>query len=402
MPHPARTQHRGSAWRVFLVFLLLGCTSFGGPTAHLGYFRTEFVERRRWMSDDEFVEIVTLSQFLPGPASSQVGFGIGLHRAGFAGALAAFVGFTLPSAALLVAFAYSATSFAGDIGTGLLTGLQIVAVAIVAHAVIGMAKTLTPDAHRASIAVIAAASVLLIPGTIGQLIALTVGALAGVFLLRGIATGAAKPLRLGVSRVTGIVCLVIFVVCFVGAPLAHRLTDIELFAQFDAYYRAGSLVFGGGHVVLPLLQAGVVDAGAVTSQQFLVGYGAAQAVPGPLFTFAAYLGTLSQIGASGVLGAFIALTGIFLPGFLLFLGVIPFWSALREHAAARAMMAGMSAAVVGILGAALYTPVFTTAVTSAGPLVLAIACFVLLARWRVAPWVVVVAGAVGGIVLQAI
>ena len=379
---------------------MLGCTSFGGPTAHLGYFRTEFVERRRWLSDDEFVEIVTLSQFLPGPASSQVGFGIGLHRAGLRGALAAFVGFTFPSAALLVVFAYSATLFAGDVGTGLLTGLQIVAVAIVAHAVFGMAKTLTADARSASIAAVAVASALLIQGTLGQLLALGAGALGGLLLVRGIGADEVRPLRLRVSRMTGAVCLVVFAVLFLGVPLAHRLTGLDILAQFDAYYWAGSLVFGGGHVVLPLLESGVVDAGAVTTEQFLAGYGAAQAVPGPLFTFAAYLGTLSQVGASGVLGALVALVGIFLPGFLLFLGVLPFWSVLRERAWARAAMAGMSAAVVGILGAALYTPVFTTAITGVGPLILAVVCFVLLARWRVAPWIVVVTGAVGGVLLQ--
>ncbi|WP_045729354.1 chromate efflux transporter [Pseudarthrobacter chlorophenolicus] len=393
------TPRRGSAWEVFGVFLKLGVTSFGGPIAHLGYFRDELVRRRKWVDDREYADLVALCQFLPGPASSQVGFGLGLHRAGPLGALAAFLAFTLPSAALLVAFALGAALFQGTVGTGILTGLKIVAVAIVAQAVWGMAKALTPDRERAAIAVVAALSATLLAGSLGQITAILFGALAGLLVCRRGTTDLTGHLRFPVSRTAGITCLVLFVLLLLGLPVLALATGSAGITLFEAFYRAGALVFGGGHVVLPLLQAGVVDPGWVTSQQFLAGYGAAQAVPGPLFTFAAYLGTASGYGPGGVAGAAVALAGIVLPGFLLLTGVLPFWNSWRSRPGAQALMRGANAAVVGILAAALYNPLFTTAVTGPGPFCLGLLCFVLLIAWKTPPWAVVLVGAAGGVLL---
>lgn len=394
---PAQAQ--GTPWEVFRVFLKLGLTSFGGPIAHLGYFRTEAVERRKWLDDKEYADLVALCQFLPGPASSQVGFAIGMHRAGPLGAIAAFLAFTLPSATLLVLFAFGAALFSGPIGEGILTGLKIVAVAIVAQAVLGMAKNLTPDKQRASIAVVAAGSALLIAGSAGQVIAIALGAVAGYFFCRSAPAAPSGALFFPVRRSVGIASLVAFAALLFGLPLILLTSGSEPLALFDAFYRAGSLVFGGGHVVLPLLQSSVVETGWVTSQEFLTGYGAAQAVPGPLFTFAAFLGTVSSVGPGGIAGASIALIAIFLPGFLLLIGVLPFWNLLRQQIWAQAAMRGANAAVVGVLAAALYTPVFTTAITGPGPFTLAIACFVLLTVWKLPPWAVVLVGAAGGVIL---
>lgn len=390
---------RGSVPEVLGAFAKLGVTSFGGPVAHLGYFRDELVQRRAWLRDDEYGDLVALSQFLPGPASSQVGFGLGLQRAGALGAITAFLAFTLPSAALLVAFAYGAPLFDGVIGSGVLAGLGIVAVAIVAQAVWGMARTLAPDRTRASIAVIAALSALLLAGSIGQIAAIAFGAGLGLLLCRAPGAAVVDLVRFPVSRAAGWICLGLFAVLLLGLPALAAGTGSGTIQLFDAFYRAGALVFGGGHVVLPLLQAGVVDPGWVTPEQFLAGYGAAQAVPGPLFTFAAYLGTLSTVGPGGIAGAAIALTGVFLPGFLLLVGVLPFWNTFRSRAWAQALMRGANAAVVGILAAALYDPVFTTAITGPGPFALALLCFVLLIAWRLPAWAVVIVGALGGILL---
>lgn len=391
---------RGSAAEVFWAFLRLGVTSFGGPIAHLGYFRDDLVARRRWMTDKAYADLVALCQFLPGPASSQVGFAMGLHRAGALGALAAFLAFTLPSAILMVAFALGAALFEGVVGTGLLTGLKIVAVAIVAQAVWGMAKTLTPDARRASIAVVAAVVALLLAGSIGQVLAIVLGAVAGLLLCRSVPAEAGDTdlMRFPVSRTAGITNLVVFVVILLGMPILAALAGGAV-ALFDTFYRAGALVFGGGHVVLPLLQAGVVETGWVSPEQFLAGYGAVQAMPGPLFTFSAYLGTLSTVGPGGVLGAAIALVAIFLPGFLLLVGVLPFWNALRGRTWMQSLMRGANAAVVGILGAALYDPLFITGIVGAGSFSLALVCFVLLVAWKLPPWAVVLVGGAGGIVL---
>lgn len=389
----------GTVPEVFLAFLRLGVTSFGGPIAHLGYFRDDLVTRRRWMDDRAYADLVALCQFLPGPASSQVGFAMGLQRAGFWGAIVAFLGFTLPSAVLLVAFAAGASLFGGPVGGGILDGLKIVAVAIVAQAVWGMARSLTPDAPRAGIAVVAAALALFAPGAVGQLGALAIGVVAGFVLLREAAEQPGETLpSFGVPRAVAIGSLVVAAAALIGLPLLAATTGSGLVALADAFFRSGALVFGGGHVVLPLLQAEVVQTGWVSPDVFLAGYGAAQAVPGPLFTFAAYLGAVSSVGPGGVAGAAVALAAIFLPGFLVLVGVLPFWDALRGRPRVRAAMRGANAAVVGILGAALYTPVFTTAVTGPAPFVLALIGFVLLTRFRTPAWVVVIVGAIGGVI----
>ncbi|WP_295839273.1 chromate efflux transporter [uncultured Microbacterium sp.] len=393
--------HRaGGVSEVFRAFLRLGVTSFGGPVAHLGYFRDDLVVRRKWMDDSAYADLVALCQFLPGPASSQVGFAMGLQRAGIAGALAAFVAFTLPSAALLVAFAGGAALVDGPIGEGVITGLKIVAVAVVAHAVLGMARTLTPDAPRAGIAVVGLALALLLPGAAGQLGALAVGVVAGLLLLRASTEPLGPPLPpFGVPRGVAVACLAVFLGLLLAFPVLAAVTGSGTVTLADAFYRAGALVFGGGHVVLPLLQGGVVEPGWVSPETFLAGYGAAQAVPGPLFTFAAYLGDVSTVGPGGIAGAGIALAAIFLPGFLVLVGVLPFWDAVRDKPRIRAAMRGANAAVVGILAAALYSPVFTTAVTGPGPFVLATIGFVLLTAFRAPAWTVVIVGAAGGVVL---
>jgi len=396
---PSQVEH-GSAPEVLRVFAKLGVTSFGGPIAHLGYFRDELVQRRRWLDDNEYGDLVALGQFLPGPASSQVGFGLGLLRAGAVGAITAFLAFTLPSAALMVAFAYGGPLFDGAAGGGILTGLKVAAVAIVAQAVMGMARTLTPDRTRASIAVVAAASALLVAGSIGQVGAIVIGAVAGMIFCRAAATPVTDMIRFPVARTAGVICLTLFAALLIGLPILVAVTHSGTLELFGAFYRAGALVFGGGHVVLPLLQASVIETGWVTPDQFLAGYGAAQAMPGPLFSFAAYLGTLATVGPGGVAGAAIALVGIFLPGFLLLTGVLPFWNTFRTRPWTQALMRGANAAVVGILAAALYSPVFTTAITGPGPFVLALICFVLLTSWRVPAWAVVIIGAAGGVVIS--
>jgi len=385
---------------VFRAFLVLGMTSFGGPVAHLGYFRTAFVERRGWITEREYAELVALCQFLPGPASSQVGFALGLLRAGTRGALAAFAGFTLPSAVLMVAFAYGASLLSGPVAEGALAGLKVVAVAIVAQAVWAMARTLTPDGRRAGIAVGAVVIATLFAGSVGQIAALVLGAGAGLLLCRGVADAAASPLRFPVRRSVAVVCLAVLVGILVLAPVVAAVTGSGSAQLFDVFSRAGALVFGGGHVVLPLLQAGVVDPGWVDDGTFLAGYGAAQAVPGPLFTFAAYLGAVSSVGPGGVVGALIALVAVFLPGMLLLVGILPFWNSLRRRGGVQAAIRGASAAVVGILAAALYSPVFTTAVTGPASFCLAVVCFALLTAGRMPPWVVVIVGAVGGVALS--
>ena len=395
---PATVPGSGTVGEVLRAFLKLGLTSFGGPIAHLGYFRDELVTRRRWLGDREYADVVALCQFLPGPASSQVGFAVGLLRAGPLGALAAWTAFTLPSAILLVAFAYGGCVFDNLVGSGILTGLKIVAVAIVAQAVWGMARTLTPDARRASIAVGAALLTLFVAGSIGQVAAIVLGALAGLVLCRVSPGEIGSELAVRVSRRAAVIALVMFGALIIGLPLAAAATGARVVDVADAFYRAGALVFGGGHVVLPLLQAEVVPAW-VTPEQFLAGYGAAQAVPGPLFTFAAYLGALAAPGAAGLVTAVIALVAVFLPGFLLLVGVLPFWNAFRTRPKAQGLMSGANAAVVGILAAALYDPVFVTAVVDSASFGLALVCFVLLVSWRMPPWAVVIVGAVGGILL---
>ncbi|MBP1841943.1 chromate transporter [Rhizobium petrolearium] len=390
---------RGSAGEVFAAFLKLGLTSFGGPIAHLGYFRDELVLRRKWIDDKGYADLVALSQFLPGPASSQVGFALGLLRGGPLGAFAAWTAFTLPSAILLVLFAYGAAAFGGPIGGGIITGLKIVAVAIVAQAVWGMARNLCPDRERATIALGAVLIIVFMTGVLGQAAAIAAGAVAGLVYCRNHQAEITRHIEFPVSRLFGAISLSLFIALLVGLPIVTSATSSQGFSVFDSFYRAGSLVFGGGHVVLPLLETEVVQRGWVNHDQFLAGYGAAQAVPGPLFTFAAYLGTVLEHAPNGLAGAGIALIAIFLPGFLILLGVIPFWDSFRKRESAQALMRGANAAVVGILGAALYDPVFTSAIVGPRQFALALTCFVLLMAWKAAPWIVVLVAAAGGVLI---
>lgn len=376
---------------VFRVFLHLGLTSFGGPIAHLGYFRDAFVVRRKWIDEAGYADLVALCQFLPGPASSQVGFSLGVLRGGgIAGGLAAWAGFTLPSAALLVVFAFCTAAFDNPVGEGILHGLKLVAVAVVAQALWGMARTLTPDRQRIAIAFGALFLAMLVSGWLGQVGAIAAGAVAGFFFCRAEASAAATHPAFPVSRRAGMAALVLFAVLLVAPPLLFGWTGNHVLAFFDAFYRSGALVFGGGHVVLPLLENAVAAPGWVPLQDFLAGYGAAQAVPGPLFTFAAYLGAVSGIVPNGFVGASLALVAIFLPGLLLVYGALPFWDQLRALPKAQAAMRGTNAAVVGILAAAFYDPVLTSAIIGPLDAVLGLCGFLLLVFAKAPPWMVVV------------
>ena len=390
-------EHAGSPTEVLLVFARLGLSCFGGPIAHIGYFRDEFVLRRRWLDEPTYADLVGLCQFLPGPASSQVGFSLGLLRGGYLGGLAAWLGFTLPSALGLVLFAYGASSLHGPLGDGLLHGLKLVAVAIVAQAVLGMARSLCPDRPRASIATLALILMMIAPGSPSQIGAIALGGVAGLLLCRGGTAPAPADLALPVSRRLGGVFLGVFL-----AVLALSFVPVPdgVAALFAAFYRAGALVFGGGHVVLPLLRDAVVIPGWVSDSAFLAGYGAAQAVPGPLFTFAAYLGAVSNVAPSRVAGAAITLVAIFTPGMLVLMGTLPFWHALRARPGARAAMAGVNAAVVGLLGAALYDPVWTSAVQAPADFAIAACGFVLLVAWRAPPLLVVLLTATAAVGLS--
>lgn len=398
-PRPA-----GRIREVFHAFLLLGLTSFGGPIAHLGYFRTEFVERRRWLTERAYADLVAICQFLPGPASSQVGFALGLLRGGPWGALAAWAAFTLPSAIVLVLFALGAAMLDGPVSQGIIHGLKVTAVAIVAHAVWGMAKSLCPDRQRAGIALAAVFTVVLVSGPLGQVTAITIGALAGMALCRAHAETEVQPLSLPVSARAGQLAGIAFVALLIGLPLLAWASPSATLAMMDAFYRAGALVFGGGHVVLPLLEAEVVQSGWVSPDDFLAGYGAAQAVPGPLFTFAAYLGSVMGGAVTGPLGgslfgAALALVMIFLPGLLLLVAVLPHWNRFRRWDSAQALMRGANAAVVGILGAALYHPVWTSAIIGPREFALALTGFLLLSVWKLPAWAVVALLAGGGILI---
>jgi chromate transporter len=391
-----------SPLEVLWAFLKLGLTSVGGPIAHLAYFRQEFVIRRRWLDDATYTDLVGLCQFLPGPASSQTGFSIGLLRAGYLGGVAAWTGFTLPSATALVLFAYGASALTGSSGAGLLHGLKIVAVAIVAQAVLGMARTLSPDRTRASIATVAALLMLLLGASwVSQIGAILIGALAGLWLCRTPTTASTGTLTAPIGRSTGIACLIAFATLLIGLPLLEKVTHSFGVALFNAFYRSGALVFGGGHVVLPLLRDAVVVPGWVSEDRFLAGYGAVQPVPGPLFTFAGYLGAIATPAPHRVLGAILALIGIFLPGLLILLGTLPFWNTLRTRASSQAAMRGINAAVVGLLGAALYSPVWTSSVKTPRDFSLALLGFVLLTAFEAPPLIVVVIGAAGGILIGA-
>jgi chromate transporter len=377
----------------------LGLTSFGGPIAHLGYFHDEYVRRRRWLDEQSYADLVALCQFAPGPTSSKVGFSLGLLRAGYLGGLAAWAGFTLPSALALGLFARGAGALSGPLGSGLLHGLKLVAVAIVAQAVWGMARTLCPDRERASIAGVSALIVLLGTSAFSQLATILFGALAGAWLCRpgGLVPAEHAPIK--VSRRVGVAALAAFFGLLVGLPLLRGFTQSQAIAMMEAFYRSGALVFGGGHVVLPLLRGAVVAPGWVSDDAFLAGYGAAQAVPGPLFTFAAYLGAVMGPPPNGVPGAALGLAAIFLPGLLLHLGTLPFWETLRRRPGAQAAMRGLNAAVVGLLGAALYSPIWTSAVRGPQDFAVALVGFVLLVAWKAPPVVVVAVSALGGAVV---
>ncbi len=384
----------GSPAEVFWAFLKLGLTSFGGPVAHIGYFRNEFVLRRQWLTEAAYADLVGLCQFLPGPASSQVGFSLGLLRGrGLLGGLMAWLGFTAPSALLMLAFAFWASALTGPVATGVLHGLKLVAVAVVAQAVWGMARTLAPDQPRAGIALTALAMVVVFGGAGGQIAAIVLGAALGLLLCRSGSTPVTGTIQMPVSRRAAFTALALFVALFGLSACGAFLPQAAAIAA--SFYRAGALVFGGGHVVLPLLQDAVVKPGWVNANAFITGYGAAQALPGPLFTFAAYLGALIP-GPAAITGALIALIAIFLPGLLLVYATLPFWDALRTRKTAQAAMRGANAAVVGILASALYNPVWTSAIHTQADFALAAFGFLLLTVWRAPPWAVVILLAAAG------
>ncbi len=401
IPQPTgATPDKSSPWEVFRVFLRLGLTSFGGPIAHLGYFRAECVARLGWLSERAYADLVALCQFLPGPASSQVGMGIGLARAGLPGAFAAWAGFTLPSALAMILFALGIAAWGEVVPGGALHGLKVVAVAVVAQAVWGMARQLCPDPPRLALATVAAVAVLAWPSAWGQVGVILAGGLLGLALFRPQAQDSHAPLPIAVSPRLALAALVLFFGLLAGLPLLAEMTGSHTLALADAFYRAGSLVFGGGHVVLPLLQAEVVPPGWIGDAAFLAGYGAAQAVPGPLFTFAAYLGAAMDPSPNGWLGGLICLLAVFAPSLLLVVGALPFWERLRHQPRAQAALLGVNAAVVGLLLAALYHPVWTSAVRGPADFGLGLAAFVALTAWKLPPWLVVLACALAGAVLE--
>ncbi|MGF6176927.1 chromate efflux transporter [Ensifer sp. 4252] len=394
---------KGSLSEIFGAFLKLGLISFGGPIAHLGYFRDELVVRRRWLTESAYADLVALSQFLPGPASSKVGFTLGVMRGNsLMGGLVAWLGFTMPSALVLFAFALGAAAFTGPVAEGFIHGLKLVAVAVVAQAIWGMAKNLTPDRQRIGIALAAIAIVTAPIGMLGQIGAILVGALAGLWLCRSNGGPVTGHLEFPITRRAGAVALILFTLLLTLPPILASVTGNQAIALFDAFYRSGALVFGGGHVLLPLLQAQVVVPGWVSNETFLAGYGLTQAVPGPLFTFAAYLGAVMGPSPNGLIGASIALVAVFLPGGLLAYGVLPFWDMVRARPMAQAAMRGANAAVVGILGAAFYNPVWTSAVLTPVDFALALTGFLLLTVWKLPPWTVVMllaaCGTVSGLI----
>jgi chromate transporter len=396
--HAVPRSEKGGVLEVLGVSTRLGLTSFGGPIAHLGYFHGEYVARRRWLTEQTYADLVALCQFLPGPASSQVGIAVGLMRAGLLGGVAAWLGFTLPSALALVAFAYGLQTL-GITDAGWLHGLKVVAVAVVAQAVWGMARTLAPDRERASLAFLAAIAMLAYPTAVGQVLIIVLAGLIGRWWLPETSAPRDPGIRVSIGHQGVAVAWVLFFGLLIGLPIVHQWVRSEALAVFDSFFRVGSLVFGGGHVVLPLLQAEVVPPGWVTNEQFVAGYGAAQAVPGPLFTFAAYLGAVMRPLGGGVAGAALALVAVFAPSFLLVVGALPLWDSLRPRPSFQAALRGINAAVVGLLLAALYHPVWTSAIHAPADVALGLVDFALLAFWKWPPWLVVVLSALGGAVL---
>jgi chromate transporter len=395
---------------VLAVATKLGLTSFGGPVAHLGYFHEEYVVRRKWVDEATYSDLIALSQFLPGPASSKVGISLGIIRAGLLGGLLAWIGFTLPSALILAVFGIGVVQYGGA-DVGWLHGLNVVAVAVVAQAVWGMARSLCPDRERITLAIVATVLTFAwpavgLPIALGQIVVIVFGAIVGWWLLpnptASAATPPARPIAIPISQWLAVTAWVLLFGLLIALPILRPIVHNDALALFDSFFRSGSLVFGGGHVVLPLLQAEVVPPGWVTDSQFLAGYGAAQAVPGPLFTFAAYLGAVRRIEPNGWLGAIIALVGIFLPAFLLVIGSLPYWERLRRRDDARAVLRGVNAAVVGLLLAALYQPVWTSAINTPADFCLGLVAFGLLVFWKLPPWIVVTLAAIGGALLIAV
>ena len=390
------TEH-SNALSIFLIFLRLGLTSFGGPVAHIGYFRDEFVTRRHWLSEQSYADLVALCQFLPGPASSQVGLAMGLSRGGYAGALAAWLGFTLPSALALIVLAMGLVGVAdGVMSSGLLTGLKVVAVVVVAQAVWGMARNLCPDTPRLTLMAAATCLVLLLPSVYAQVGVIVATGIVGLIAFKPAAGSFTDDWQVPVSRGAGVLWLSLFFILLAGLPVLLQLFPSQTLALVDSFYRAGSLVFGGGHVVLPLLQAEVVPPGWVQEDMFLAGYGAAQAVPGPLFTFAAFLGAAMSSPPTAWLGGLICLLAIFTPSFLLIAGALPFWQQLRASARMQAALMGINAGVVGLLLAALYDPVWTSAIVGPREFAMALVALIALMAWKLPPWLVVLASAATG------
>lgn len=386
---PLEKQHQsGNPLEVFLAFLKLGLTSFGGPIAHLGYFRHELVEKRKWVSESQYAQLLAICQFLPGPASSQLGFSLGLVRSGWLGGVAAFIAFTTPSALLLIIFGAFLPYLSGPVGQASIHGLKIVAFAVVSHGVLGMLRQLCPDIQRIIIATLATVGVLIGGTAIVQMIVVGSGALAGIVLCKDVQPNPDSSLDVRHVRSSGLILLILFGVLLVALPILANLYNGYLTVT-ESFYRAGALVFGGGHVVLPLLEESVVTGGWVTKDQFLAGYGASQAVPGPMFSFSAYLGLVYSQGLGGVLSACIALLSILLPGFLLVGGLLPFWKQVAKGVYSARGIAGVNAAVVGILGAALYDPIFITAIEEASDMAVAVVAFMLLAKLRLSPLLIV-------------
>ena len=400
MTHKPQVQpQRQSPISIFLIFLRLGLTSFGGPVAHIGYFRDEFVSRRKWLSERSYADLVALCQFLPGPASSQVGLALGLSRNGYSGALAAWLGFTAPSAIALILFALGLSHYGDAMPTGVLHGLKVVAVAVVAQAVWGMARNLCPDNARITLMAIACCAVLLVPSAWVQVLVIIIAAVLGLKLYKPEQQNSQDALPIAISRRMGSFWLSLFFALLILLPMAAQWFPNHTLALIDGFYRAGSLVFGGGHVVLPLLQAEVVPTGWVNKETFLAGYGAAQAVPGPLFTFAAFLGASMNEVANSWSTALICLVAVFTPSFLLIAGALPFWEALRKNVRTQAALMGVNAGVVGILMAALFQPVWSSAILGPQDFALGLMAFIALMYWKLPPWLVVLASAVlGGVV----
>ncbi|WP_341961665.1 chromate transporter [Planococcus maritimus] len=391
MAQPQKESRLKLLLEILFVSTRLGLTSFGGPIAHLGYFHNEYVRRRKWMDEKSYADLVALAQFLPGPASSQVGIGIGVMRGGLIGGIVSFIGFTLPSVIALILFALLLQSF--DVSdAGWIKGLKIVAVAVVAHAILGMAKNLAPDLKRKALALLALIGTLLWPSSLSQIGVILIAALIGYMLYKNSAETTEGRIKFPVTKKIGALSLALFFAFLVSLPILREVTGSYWVAMFDSFYRAGSLVFGGGHVVLPLLEREFVPTGWLTEEAFLAGYGATQAVPGPLFTFAAYLGAVMN----GWAGGLFATAAIFLPAFLLIVGVLPFWDALRTNQKVKGAIMGVNAAVLGILISAFYTPIWTSSITQPADFALAAILFSLLVYWKLPPWVIVLCGALGG------